>query len=478
MMLLTNKRMFMIAWLVVTSFFQTGYATENMDPWRQGDRIAPKKMSISPATVMVNALVLSALVSQAEGMPSSPAPDLRMEPVLGPQFPINGKPLFENDASTIVVTELNNSVAGAWRFRDTGGVVGRFFSPEGKLKDEFQVHPTTPPYSPIFSFSLSAVGCGDHMAVTWKEEGELFMLARIFSVNDPDPAPAFRLNDLPGVVGSPRVGCLSNHNFIFAWYAFFSQRFVGRIFSSLSRPVTREIPLSSVTDYISLGGPSIVGLTNGGFFLSWNDDNDNTENAKVLARFFEADGTPQSDEVVISTAYPIPRPVSVKLNDDRMLTVYARGFSLLGRIVPKDAPVGPEFLIAPRPIYARIGVAALTDGTSLVAWGTGFGGDLVEGCFFSSNGTALTRTFTISPSGNTVSVTPLANGGAFAAWGEVKGDGSSVIYGRKVSLKPSTPSPTRAPTTSAASRLSPGGWVAFLPTRAISRMFKAVVDLF
>jgi hypothetical protein len=437
MMLLTNKRMFMIAWLVVTSFFQTGYATENMDPWRLGDRIAPKKMSIFPATVMVNALVLSALVSQAEGMPSSPAPDLRMEPVLGPQFPINGKPLFKNDAATIVVTELNNSVAGAWRFRDTGGVVGRFFSPEGRLKDEFQVHPTTPPYSSTSSFSLSAVGCGDHMAVTWKEEGELFMLARIFSVNDPDPAPAFRLNELPGVLGSPRVGCLSNGNFIFAWHALLSQRIVGRVFSSLNRPVTHEIPLSSVIHQISSTEPSIVGLTNGGFFLSWNRDNAQNSSATVLGRFFEAAGAPQGDEVVISpTAYLFPAPVSAQLVNGPILTVYVREYSLLGRIVPKDAPVGPEFLIASRPIDPRIGVAALRDGTSLVAWGSGSGGDLVEGCFFSSNGTALTRKFTISPLGNTVSVTPLANGGAFAAWGEVKGDGSSVIYGRKVSHKP------------------------------------------
>jgi hypothetical protein len=461
LMTLPSKRTLMIALLMATSFSQGTYSMESHKEDSGYHSSIGKKSSVSTVTkTLVYGL---ALLSK---------PDLAsaaLTPTLGTEFQVN--PTLGISSPVAAAGFNNGNVVLTWR-DSSNNQVARIFTPNGTaITNEFNVSatPITPPSFP------SIVGCNNHFAVTW---GDGPILARIFSTNGTAVTNPLIINQTSYTsMGGPNVGCLTNGNFVFGWgvSSVGNYRIPVRIFSPTGTAVTSEFNINQVTTNLQ-GNPFVLGLSNGDFAINWYSGL--TGNYRTVMRFFLSDGTPKGNEITINenTTDPTGGGISAQFTNGNIITLRPSGrLSLLARIVQNEVPIGNEFPILN--ITAQVNynrVAALTDGTALVAWDDGSGTSM--GRFFSSNGTALTDQFSIPTTneGGSTFVTRLANGGALVAWGDTNRFNN--LYARTVTLvnttssPTSTTSPTLIPTTanptSIPTSLSPTGTPNMMPTTA------------
>jgi hypothetical protein len=455
LMTLPSKRTLMIALLLATSFSQGTYSMEShKDEYGYHGSIG-KKSSVS--TVTKTLMYGLALLSK---------PDLAsaaLTPNLGTEFQVN--PTLGISSPVAAAGFNNGNVVLTWR-DSSNNQVARIFTPNGTaITNEFSVstNPLTPPTYP------SIVGCNNYFAVTWADGGPI--LARIFSTNGTAATIPFIVNQTSYTsIGNPNVGCLTNGNFVFGWgvSSVGNYRIPVRIFSPAGTAVTNEFNINQVTTNLQMS-PVVSGLSNGDFFVNWYSPL--SGNYRTVGRFFLSDGTPKGNEFTINqnTTTPTNSGMSAQLTNGDIITIRpSGGSSLLGRIIRNEVPIGNEFPILN--ITAQVdynGVAALTDGTALVAWDDGSGTSM--GRFFSSNGTALTDQFSIPTTneGGSTFVTRLANGGALVAWSDINRFNN--LYARTVTLvnttlsPTSTNSPTLTPTT-VNPTFSPTGTPNMMPT--------------
>jgi hypothetical protein len=146
---------------------------------------------------------------------------------------------------------------------------------------------------------------------------------------------------------NPAVAVLNNSNVVFVWASFDEagstslEDVYGRIFSPAGQPLTGEFLINQFTNY-NQRSPAVAALANGGFVVTWI-----SEQERVVA---SAPG---------SGVYIYPSQIV-----NPSVDVYARLYNGSG------AAQGNEFLVnTDSNPCATPGVAAISDGTFMIAWG-------------------------------------------------------------------------------------------------------------
>jgi hypothetical protein len=449
----------MVAFLMATSFFQAGQATERVDSDKTGKSIS----------VLKPLLLLAGLASQGDALP---------QPYLGEPFLMNkGEPLSREDGASIVTTVLSDgNLASAWFSSNRSQVVSQIFTPTGEIiSREFTVND-----SPLDSITVPVIsGCPDEglFTVAWKDKN--YIHARILSRSGPVTAPFAVAWSCPScAIDSPHVACLSGAKegkFVFVWD---QQEEVSRttgsfgcVYSSKGEALTKEFPINQfITN--QEGKPFVLALNDKEFFVSWGREW--FKRIDILGRSFWVNGVPRSDETVMGIARSTKFSKTAQLaNGDIILLSNPDETGSDGVLdsvfIRYGAPLPGEFPITKT--AKSFGISSAGNG-ALVTWNEGTGGKAL-GTFLSSDGDFLTDHFTISPVADTVFLTRLTEDNTFlVAWSRAEEDGASAIYGREVSLREPTQAPTPFPTpTSSASRLTP--WSDFFTKNILHMLGKA-----
>ena len=208
------------------------------------------------------------------------------------------------------------------------GVFGqRFDATSAKVGDEFLINADADSGS---QYQPSVTGLGDgKFVVTWrddqgsshdKNEGDATkgssqdIRAQIFTTVGEDengdalttPVTAggdFRVNDATyHTQYTPSVASLSDGGFIATYASYYgdgnhSYAIMGQRFDTDGSPVGNELPI--VSDYISSNQhtPSVTGLVDGGFVVTWYNEG----SSDVRGQIFNADGTALNDEFRVNT---------------------------------------------------------------------------------------------------------------------------------------------------------------------------------
>ncbi len=185
-------------------------------------------------------------------------------------------------------------------------ITARRFGADGaSLGDAFQVDASSPPPEWGAAPSIAATAAG--FVVAWQSDpldgqGDRTVVRRLSAEGGTVGA------EIPvgtrdfGAQTSPEVATLADGGFVVAWHATGAQDAVGAIFAqrfdatgSARGAATRV----SDPDEAPYGEPSIAGLSDGGFVVSWIGPS--SDAADVLARRYRADGTASGAPFLVDT---------------------------------------------------------------------------------------------------------------------------------------------------------------------------------
>ena len=188
--------------------------------------------------------------------------------------------------------------------------------------------------------------------------------------------------------------------------------------------------------------PSVTGLADGGFVVTWMSHNQDGDSWGVYGQRYAADGAASGDEFLINTytSNQQQEPSVTALNDGGFVVTWmsngndGSGWGVYGQRYAADgAASGTEFLINSYTSNNQYdpSVTALADGGFVVTWrgsdqdGSGYG---VFGQRYAADGTATGTEFQVntytSDSQQEPSVTGLADGGFVVTWMSHNQDGS------------------------------------------------------
>ena len=196
--------------------------------------------------------------------------------------------------------------------------------------------------------------------------------------------------------------------------------------------------------------PSVTGLADGGFVVTWMSHNQDGDSWGVYGQRYAADGAASGDEFLINTytSNQQQEPSVTALNDGGFVVTWmsngndGSGWGVYGQRYAADgAASGNEFLINSFTSNNQYdpSVTALADGGFVVTWrggdqdGSGYG---VFGQRYAADGTATGAEFQVntytSDNQQEPSVTGLADGGFVVTWMSDNQDGSSWgVYGQR-----------------------------------------------
>lgn len=248
----------------------------------------------------------------------------------------------------------------------------------------------------------------------------------------------------------PKITALSNGGFVVAWTDY-SRRggdtsgsaVRAQVYAANGTPVGSEILVNTTTvDYQY--EPTVTALSNGGFVISWTDDNGiggATSPAAVRGQVFAADGSRSGGELLLSTGHKRENRALAGLSDGTFVAVwrddslsadYSIGLALRGQRFTADGTrLGSEFLIN-QPVYQPIGpayhhdhpsVAALSNGGFVVTWQLLSNSDQLGPLFgqlYASDGSRVGSQFGIAPVTTDIpyppSVAALSDGRFVVVW--------------------------------------------------------------
>lgn len=318
------------------------------------------------------------------------------------------------------------------------------FGKRAVLEGEFQVNP---------------VGVGGHkwpstlnlpngnIFITWNKNN-LDIHGRILSSNGTALTDAFKLNqDAATSQNSAAVVDLCDETVFVAWRHFDTLGGIrGRFFSLNGTAINDEFMVNQDTTG-SKKYPSGKSLPNSNMFMTWRGSQ--TGNSSIYGRILLPNGTALMDEFLIyqgesSVTYVYDTAPLTLFSNENVFIVW-RGDQegnddIYGRLyLPNGTAISDTFFINQNRtgLQSHPSVETLTNGNAFVAWdGDQAGNSNSYGRIFSSNGSAITNEFPISPYNIGTQthpvIAPLSNGSAFVAW---NGDqaGSFNIYGRMFS---------------------------------------------
>ena len=217
-----------------------------------------------------------------------------------------------NDGSIVVVWRASNAAGDGDPTKSGTGIKARILNPDGSLTGtEFTVNSTTLNGQDAASVATLSDG---RFVVTWhsNENGDggsganLTIRARVFNA---DGTPAvyngstndFVVNDIPAAQDiSPVVVAVPGGGFVITWQqppSFFAAHEIEmRVFTNTGPAGGQQIVSGSGTHS---GEPVMTALAGGKYVVGWRNDMGGTDD--MLARIFNADGTPAAQGGVLFT---------------------------------------------------------------------------------------------------------------------------------------------------------------------------------
>ncbi len=281
--------------------------------------------------------------------------------------------------------------------------------------------------------------------------------AQVFAADGSKVGSEFRVNTqtADGQL-APVITGLSNGGFVVTWFD--NSQTLGdsegtsikaQVFSADGTPVGSETLVNSATSY-SQFAPTVAGLGNGGFVVSWTDDSGeggDDDGTGIKAQVFAADGSKVGAEFLVNTetggsqdnatitglangGFVVTwEDLSGTLGDSDATSVKAQMFAADG------SKVGSEFLVntATASDQLKPTVSALPNGGFVVTWydfsqaGGDSSGSGIKAQIYAADGSKVGSEFlvntTTANSQSTPTVTTLSNGDFAIAWQDWSGAG-------------------------------------------------------
>ncbi len=206
---------------------------------------------------------------------------------------------------------------------------------------------------------------------------------QLFNASGSPVGGEFRFNtETTGNQYEPQIAALADGGFIVTWpsdkqdgdaFGIFAQRY-----DVNGNPVGPEFQVNTTTDGFQ-ATPSVIGLPDGGFIISWKSQNEGDEAAGIYAQRYTSNGTPVGGEFRLSTDVANDQQVAqmVILADGGLLVVWessgqdGAAAGIYGqRFDTSGAPVGGEFLVNTTTTGSQEepALVALPDGGFVVVW--------------------------------------------------------------------------------------------------------------
>ncbi|MEO8269726.1 MAG: proprotein convertase P-domain-containing protein, partial [Aureliella sp.] len=296
---------------------------------------------------------------------------------------------------------------------DSTGVFGKLFAADGNvLRDEFQINTYTQSIQSTPQVGVDATG---NLVVTWQSLGQDGDSGGIYARRL--GADAFPLGDqfqvhtlTTGNQASPDVTINPNGSFVTAW-----QTAAGGGGIHAQRFSTAGAKVGGETQVTQLGirsqsTPEIARAANGKYVIVWQEDGRDPDNSSgIYAQLFNANGTPLSTEITISSAnlaqinpkvdidnagnfVVIWNNTQLDANNNSIRSLRGRRFNSTG------IPLAAEFVIAT--IAQQVADVDInsTTGDFVIVWEAGpdSGQGELHGRVYGANGTPKTADLTLS----------------------------------------------------------------------------------
>ena len=281
--------------------------------------------------------------------------------------------------------------------------------------------------------------------------------AQIYAADGSKVGAEFRVNTETNADQlAPVITGLSNGGFVVTWFD--NSQTLGdgegtsikaQVFSANGTPVGSETLVNSSTSY-SQFAPTVTGLSNGGFAITWTDDSGeggDDDGTSIKAQLFAADGSKVGSEFLVNTetggsqdnatitglangGFVVTwEDLSGTLGDGDATSVKAQIFAADG------SKVGGEFLVNTATVSDQLkpAISALPNGGFVVTWydfsqaGGDSSGSAIKAQIYAADGSKVGGEFrvntTTANSQFTPTMTTLSNGDIAIAWQDWSGTG-------------------------------------------------------
>jgi len=370
---------------------------------------------------------------------------------VGSEFLVNTETADSQNFPTITALS-NGGFMVAWQ--DLSGTLGdnsglsikaQLFDVSGtKVGPEFRVN--TQIASDQSDPTVTGLANGGFV-VTWRDlSGTLgdssgsSIKAQVFDASGNKVGSEFLVNtQVEGDEGAPSITGLTNGGFVVTWYGPFGGK--AQVFDASGAKVGSELfvnTLQLVNE--SDRPPTVTALTNGGFVVTWPIVF-GTQGVHIEAQVFDASGAKVGSEFVVtdtSSLFPLSPSVTGLTNGGFVVTWRAfgdnSGLSIKAQLFDASGnKVGSEFLVNTETADSQNfpTITALSNGGFVVAWQDPSGtlGDSSESSIkaqvFDASGAKVDSEFLVNTqtagSQDFPTVTPLTNGGFVITWQDLSG---------------------------------------------------------
>jgi hypothetical protein len=344
------------------------------------------KATARSARLMLGGLCLSAwaaVVGTAHAQ-AKPGPE-------GPEFRVNTFTTTDQSYPA-VASDANGNFVVVWNSSGHGdsfhGILGQRFSANGTGRGtEFRVNTYTTLAQESPAIASDALG---NFVVVWQSYGQDGSDSGVFGQRfDATGAPQgseFRLNVYTtSLQGHPAVTYESNGSFVVVWASSSqdggSYGVFGRRFDATGSPLGSEFRVNSYTTSAH-HRPALGADPNGGFVVAWNSYGQDGDTYGILARRYDAAGTPQGGEFQVNTYTTGSQSLPVVAADANgnfvvVWTSYSQdgsSFGLFGQVfAAAGTPAGSEFEVNAYTtgFQGRPHIATDENGNFVVVWTSG-----------------------------------------------------------------------------------------------------------
>lgn len=332
---------------------------------------------------------------------------------------------------------------------DTTGIAGQLFDEYGnKLGGEFIVNSNTNSVQERPAVTTLSDGT---FAVVWSTSDPLSgddsitgIAAQRFDAAGNKLGDEFLVNTLTmNRQWTPDISSLNNGGFVVTWVtedpaagSISGTGIAGQMFDSTGNKIGNEFLVNTTDAYIS-AAPSVAGLPDGGFVISWDTATGVDGYSDVVYQMFDSNGDKAGSEQVASTHSTLNQyaPDIGVLDNGRFVITWqtldpAAGDAdgIAGRIFEADGtPVNSEFLVNTNTNLGQShpNVATLSDGGFVIAWTDqqiigGFNQTDISAQRFDSDGNKVEAQFQINEFYNynqfVPALAPLPDGGFTCLW--------------------------------------------------------------
>ncbi len=396
-------------------------------------------------------------------MPSTPT-------LRGSEFQVNTEThLGQEDPSVTALSDGGYIVTWMSNVQDgsTFGIFGQRYDANGtKSGVEFQINTETNSYQEHPSITTLT---GGGFVVTWDSNGQdgafTGIFGQRFNADGTTAGDEFQVNsETDSLQEDPTNAALSDGGFVVTWKSFgqdgdqwgiYAQRF-----NASGETVDDEFKVNTGTEK-SQQLPSITGLSDGGFVITWSsyDDTGTGLTLNIYGQRYGSDGTVTGSEFSVHTLTDSYQsyPSIAELSDGGFVLTYSSsdqdgdGNGIFGQRYGSDGtPVGSEFQVNTTTTgdQSTPSVSTLPDGWFVVTWNSrdqDGSDDGIYGQVFNASGSKIGDEFQVNTETaddqSSPSIVVLSDGGFVVTWQSLNQDGFGWgVFGQQFNA-PSTEAP-------------------------------------